>query len=155
MAQGLLTSLLMGTDLYDKGTCLVTLNPPGWYFDRDHSIPGWAGGVVTTLLCREEDARNSSLWEDEKVSTEGCGDSSASAASRYRGSTGAWALNNEEVSYGGGAVRVVSTLIKEGSYSDLLLIFEDCSFDRGRSLTVVLGLDDENEGACSPLDYPH
>ena len=64
-------------------------------------------------------------------------------------------MNSEEVSYGGGAVRVVSTLIKEGSYSSLLLIFEDSSFDRRRALSVVLGSDDEIEGACSPLDYHH
>jgi hypothetical protein len=65
------------------------------------------------------------------------------------------ALNTEEVSYGGGPVRVVSTLIKEGSYSSLLLIFEDNSFDRRRSLTVVLGLGEKNEGTGlgSPLDH--
>lgn len=56
-------------------------------------------------------------------------------------------MNNEEVSYGAGAVRVVSTLNKEGSYAALLLIFNNSSFDRRYALTVVLGLDDEDEDA--------
>jgi len=63
-------------------------------------------------------------------------------------------VNSEEVSYGDGPVRVVSTLINEGSYA-VLLIFEDSSFDRRRALAVVLGLDDEGEGAFPFLDYHH
>ena len=62
---------------------------------------------------------------------------------------------DSEVSYGGGAVRVVSTLIKEGSYAALLPIFEDSSFDRRCAPVVVLGLLDEGEGVCFPLDYHH
>ena len=71
----------MGTGLYDEGTCLVARNSRGWYFDL--SISGWAGGVVTSSMRWEEGARNSSLWEDEEASTEGCGDTSASAVSWY------------------------------------------------------------------------
>ena len=80
----------------------------------------------------EEDTCNPSLWKDEEASTECRGDStgSASAVSQYSGGTGALALNSEEVSYGGGAVRLVSALNKEGSYAALLLIFDDSIFAR-------------------------
>jgi len=71
----------MGTELYDEGARAVALNSRGWYFDL--SISGWAGGVVTSSTRWEEDARNVSLWEDGEASTEGCGDSGASAVSRY------------------------------------------------------------------------
>jgi len=73
----------MGTGLCDEGTRLVALNSRGWYVDLRLSISGWAGGVVTPSTRWEDDARNISLWEDGKASTEGRGASSASAVSRY------------------------------------------------------------------------
>jgi len=85
MSQGLSTILSVGTELYvyDKGTRLVALNSLGRYLD--FPISGWAGGlgVVTSSTRREEDAHNFSSWEDKEASTEGCGDPSASAVSRY------------------------------------------------------------------------
>jgi hypothetical protein len=73
-------------------------------------------------------------------------------ALRLWGGTGALAMNSEEAWYDGGAVRVDSTLLKEGSDTDLMLIFEGGLFC---AWTAVSGLDGENEGACFPLDRLH
>ena len=75
----------------------------------------------------------------------GGGDFGAGTVWQFRGSTGS--LTNSEG--GGGGIREVSALNEEGSCVGLL------RSGASSFASVVLGLDDEGECACSPLDCHH
>ena len=113
--------------------------------------PGWGCTSALIFLASRwtgKDTSIPSLWDDEEVSTTGCGGSSAVAVTVSCGCEvrDSFAENDGSAwDSGGGAI--VSTIRREVSCVGSLLTLKDVV----DTWVAVSGSDDETAGACSPL----